>query len=277
MHVPLLAELQRRRVFRALVGYGIAAFAVLQIVEPVTHGLHWPDAMLSYVVVALAAGFPVVVARAWIFDVKAGRIERAPAARLRGLPLAAVVIAIGAAAAAPGLLYFFVVRSPARTVSAPSSIAVLPYVNMSSDKESDYFSDGITEELINALANVEGLHVVSRTSAFAFKGRNVNVRTIGEELAVATVVEGSVRREGSAVRITAQLVNAADGYHLWSQTYDRELRNVFMVEDELAHSIVQALRPRLVKTTSPLVREATASIDAHDLYLRGRHFASKRT
>src|SRR5437016_9702544 len=133
--LPLLAELNRRRVFRALVAYGIAAFAVLQIVEPITHGLHWPDAMLSYVV-ALAAGFPVVVALAWIFDVKAGRIERAPAARLRGLPLAAVVIAIGAAAAAPGLLYFFVVRSPARIVSAPASIAVLPFVNMSSDKES---------------------------------------------------------------------------------------------------------------------------------------------
>ena len=152
----LFGELKRRRVFRALIGYGIAAFAVLQIVEPITHGLHWPDAMLSYVVVALAAGFPVVVALAWIFDVKAGRIERAPAARLRGLPLAAVVIAIGAAAAAPGLFYFFVVRSPARTVSAPASIAVLPFVNMSSDKESDYFSDGITEELINALANADG-------------------------------------------------------------------------------------------------------------------------
>jgi len=275
--VSLFGEFKRRRVFRALIAYGIAAFAVLQIVEPISHGVHWPDAVLSYVVVALAAGFPIVVALAWIFDVKAGRIERAPAARLRGLPLALVLIGIGAAAAAPGLLYFFVVRSPARTVSAPASIAVLPFVNMSSDKESDYFSDGITEELINALANVEGLHVVSRTSAFAFKGRNVSVRTIGEELAVATVVEGSVRREGSAVRITAQLVNAADGYHLWSQTYDRELRSVFTIEDELARSIVQALRPRLVKASSSLVRQATASSEAHDVYLRGRHFASKRT
>jgi len=275
--VSLFGEFKRRRVFRALIAYGIAAFAALQIVEPITHALHWPDAVLSYVVVALAAGFPIVVTVAWIFDVKAGRIERAPAARLRGVPLAAVLIAIGVVAAAPGLFYFFVVRSPARTVSAPASIAVLPFVNMSSDKESDYFSDGITEELINALANVEGLHVVSRTSAFAFKGRNVSVRTIGEELAVATVVEGSVRREGSAVRITAQLVNAANGYHLWSQTYHRELQSVFMMEDDLARSIVEALKPRLVKASSPLVREATASIEAHDLYLRGRHFASKRT
>jgi len=154
---------------------------------------------------------------------------------------------------------------------------VLPFVNMSREKDDEYFSDGITEEVINALANVEGLHVVSRTSAFAFKGRNVSVRTIGEELAVASVLEGSVRREGSAVRITAQLINAADGYHLWSQTYDRELRNVFMVEDELARSIVHALRPRLLKASSQLVRQATASIEAHDLYLRGRHFWNKRT
>src|SRR5437870_3458235 len=224
--LPLLAELKRRRVFRALIGYGLAAFAVLQIIEPVMHGLHWPEAVLSYVVVALAIGFPVVVGLAWAFDVREGRIERTLAGTLRGLRLAALITGVGLAAAAPGVIYFFVLRRAPPAEFVPASIAVLPFVNMSSDKETDYFSDGITEELINALANVEGLHVVSRTSAFAFKGRNVNVRTIGEELAVATVVEGSVRREGSAVRITAQLVNAADGYHLWSQTYDRELRNV---------------------------------------------------
>src|SRR5207253_8178135 len=216
-------------------------------------------------------------------------VERTPPVRpnrkagFEGVRLTLLLGGIGLLAAAPGVTWHFLARRGARPTPErasafnAASVAVLPFVNMSRDKEDEYFSDGITEEVINALANVEGLHVVSRTSAFAFKGKNVSVRTIGEELAVATVLEGSVRREGRAVRITAQLVNAADGYHLWSQTYDRELRNVFMVEDELAHSIVQALRPRLVKTTSPLVREATASIDAHDLYLRGRHFASKRT
>jgi len=164
-------EFKRRRVFprpRRVRNSGVRGFADRGADRA---RVHWPDAVLSYVVVALAAGFPVVVALAWIFDVSAGRIERAPAAGLRGLPLAAVLIAIGAAAAAPGLFYFFVWRTSARTVSAPASIAVLPFVNMSSDKEGDYFSDGITEELINALANVEGLHVVSRTSAFAFKGK----------------------------------------------------------------------------------------------------------
>ena len=268
----LFGELKRRRVFRALVGYGIAAFAVLQIVEPITHGLHWPDAMLSYVVVALAAGFPVVVALAWIFDVKAGRIERAPAARLRGLPLAAVVIAIGAAAAAPGLLYFFVVRSPARTVSAPASIAVLPFVNMSSDKESDYFSDGITEELINALAHVKGLRVTSRTAVFALRGKNLGIRELGEELKVGTLLEGSVRRDGNALRITAQLISVSDGYHLWSNTYDRELKGIFAVEDEIARSIAAALQRTLVGVKAP-----TTDLKAHDLYLKGRYFWNKRT
>ena len=289
MLVPLLAEFKRRRVFRALIAYGIAAFAVLQISEPVTHALHLPEWTLTFMVVALGAGFPIVILLAWAFDVSPSGIERTAAPRpdaragLAGVRLTLVLVGVGLLVAAPGVSWHFLARRTAPALpehanaSRTASVAVLPFVNMSREKDDEYFSDGVTEEVINALANVEGLHVVSRTSAFAFKGKNVSVRTIGEELAVATVLEGSVRREGSAVRITAQLVNAADGYHLWSQTYDRELRNVFMVEDELAHSIVQALRPRLVKTTSPLVREATASIDAHDLYLRGRHFASKRT
>src|SRR6267143_3650402 len=271
--VSLFGEFKRRRVFRALIAYGIAAFAALQIVEPITHALHWPDAVLSYVVVALAAGFPIVVTVAWIFDVSAGRIERAPAARLRGLPLASVLIAIGAAAAAPGLFYFFVVRSPARTVSAPASIAVLPFVNMSREKEDEYFSDGITEELINALANIEGLHVASRTSVYALKGRNLNAREIGARLNVSTLLEGSVRREGNALRVTAQLINISDGYHLWSKSYDRELKSVFALEDEIARSLAQALRRKLLRGG---VKPSTTSQEAHDLYLKGRYFWEKR-
>ena len=179
MQLPLLAELNRRRVFRALVGYGIAAFAVLQVLEPVMHGLHWSEAVLSYSVVALALGFPLVVTLAWIFDVRGGGIERtapAVAAGLKRVPLALVLTCIGVLAAAPGVLYYFVVRGPGqvRTVSpAAPSIAVLPFVNMSSDKETDYFSDGITEELINSLANIDGLRVVSRTAVFALKGKTL--------------------------------------------------------------------------------------------------------
>jgi len=280
VQLPLLAELNRRRVFRALVGYGIAAFAVLQVLEPVMHGLHWSEAVLSYSVVALALGFPLVVTLAWIFDVRGGGIERtapAVAAGLKRVPLALVLTCIGVLAAAPGVLYYFVVRGPGqvRTVSpAAPSIAVLPFVNMSSDKETDYFSDGITEELINSLANIDGLRVVSRTAVFALKGKTLGVDQIGSQLNVNTLLEGSVRREGNALRVTAQLINVADGYHLWSKSYDRELKSLFAVEDEIARSIAQTLQRKLVRRVA--LKPSTSSLEAHDLYLKGRYFWNKR-
>jgi TolB-like protein/Flp pilus assembly protein TadD len=273
----LIAELNRRRVIRALVGYGIAAFAVLQIIEPVMHGLHWSEAVLSYVVVALALGFPLVVSLAWIFDVKAGRIERTAAGGqpgLRGVALALLLVGIGLAAAAPGVLYYFVFRSKAETASAGApSVAVLPFVNMSSDKEAEYFSDGITEELINALANIEGLRVASRTGVFSLKGKSLGVQQIGAELNVSTLLEGSIRREGNALRVTAQLINVSDGYHLWSKSYDREVKSVFALEDEIARSIAQALQHKLV---GQAVKTPTTNLEAHDLYLKGRYFWNKR-
>jgi len=267
------AELKRRRVIRALVAYGIAAFAVLQIIEPVMHGLHWPDAVLSYVVVALAIGFPVVVALAWAFDVKEGRIERAPAGERRGWRLAAVVLAVGVVAAAPGVVYFFVLRKPAGPeAAAPPSIAVLPFINMSSDKETDYFSDGITEELINALAHVDGLRVASRTAVFATKGKELGIQQLGQQLNVGTLLEGSVRREGNALRITAQLIKVSDGYHLWSESYDRESKGIFAIENEIARAIAGALRRKLAG-----VKQGTTDVAAHDLYLQGRFYWNKRT
>ena len=272
VELPLFEELKRRRVFRALIAWGIAAFAVLQIIEPVMHGLHWPDAVLSYVVVALAIGFPVVVALAWIFDVKEGRIERAPSGNLHGLRLAAVVLAVGAVAAAPGVLYYFVLHRPAPAESAPTSVAVLPFVNMSSDKETDYFSDGITEELINALVNVPGLRVASRTAVFAFKGKALAIQQMGAELNVATLLEGSVRRQGNELRITAQLTKVSDGYHLWSKSFDRELNGIFAVEDEIARAIAATLQRSLVG-----VRHGTSDVQAYNLFLQGRFFSNKRT
>ena len=274
----LFSELKRRRVIRALVGYGIAAFAVLQIIEPVMHGLRWPESVLSYVVVALGAGFPIVVTLAWIFDVKAGGIERtAPATSgPRGTRLALILVGIGVLAAVPGLFWYFVWPGHAKPeAQAGSSIAVVPFVNLSAEKENEYFSDGITEELINALANVDGLRVASRTSVYALKGRNLDAREIGERLNVKTLLEGSVRREGSALRVTAQLINVSDDVHLWSKTFDRELKSVFALEDEIAHSIAQTLRQKLVGRE--LVHTATTSSAAHDLYLQARSFSARRT
>jgi TolB-like protein/Tfp pilus assembly protein PilF len=164
--------------------------------------------------------------------------------------------------------------------SAPpsASVAILPFVNLSPDRDNEYFSDGMTEELTNALAQVPGLRVASRTSAFAFKGRSVDACRIGERLRVASLVEGSVRKLGDRIRVTAQLINAADGYHLWSQTYERTLDDVFGLQEELARAIAAAVQAPLPKPRDEkLVRPPTHILRAYTLYLRGRFHALKRT
>ncbi len=157
------------------------------------------------------------------------------------------------------------------------SIAVLPFVNMSTDAENEYFSDGITEELLNALTNVDGLQVTSRTSSFAFKGKNLDVREIGSQLAVTSVLEGSVRKAGNRVRITAQLINTSDGYHVWSEVYDRELEDIFAVQDEIAKQISNKLREKLSidQIDESIVTTPTKNLDAHNLYLKGRFYLYK--
>ena len=278
----LIAELKRRRVFRALVGYGIAAFAVLQIVEPIMHGLRWSDEVLSYVVVALAAGFPIVIALAWIFDVNAGRIERTAPAGLRRAWLLPVLFGVGVLAAAPGLVYYFVLRArppPATQSAAPQvapSIAVLPLLNLSRDPDQDYFADGLAEELLDLLAKVPGLHVAARTSAFSFKGKNEDVRSIAAKLDVATVLEGSVRKSGDQVRITTQLISAANGYHLWSETYDRKLTDVFAVQDEIAKAVVAALKLKLLPAQVPTSKgHRTGDPEVYTQYLLGRQLLTR--
>jgi len=161
---------------------------------------------------------------------------------------------------------------------AVASIAVLPFVNLGPDPDTEYVSDGITEELINALTRVAGLRVAARMSAFAFKGSMADVRDVAARLNVGTVLEGSVRRAGTHLRIAAQLINAADGYHLWSETYDRELHDMFAVQDELARAIAGTLARTLVPGPRPsLVKPATSSMPAYLLYLRGQHYLAKRT
>src|SRR5439155_168767 len=162
---------------------------------------------------------------------------------------------------------------PAARPRAGASVAVLPFVNMSSDPENEYFSDGLAEELINVLSKVEGLRVASRTSAFAFKGKNEDLRRLGEQLNVRTVLQGSVRKSGNRLRITAQLGNVADGFQLWSETYNRQLEDVFAIQDEIAQSISKALRVLLTeKDQQALERRPTADVRAYDYYLRGRQF-----
>ena len=163
--------------------------------------------------------------------------------------------------------------SAAAAPAATKSIAVLPFVNMSADPENEYFTDGIAEEIINALSKVQALRVASRTSSFAFKGKNQDIRKVGEQLNVGTVLEGSVRKAGAKLRVTAQLVNVADGYQLWSDRYDRELQDVFAIQDEIAGNIVRALRVVLSDAEKRAIeRAATDNVKAYEYYLRGRQF-----
>ena len=157
------------------------------------------------------------------------------------------------------------------------SIAVLPFVNMSSDRENEFLSDGISEDLLSALSRIEGLHVVARTSCFAFKGRSQDIREIGEALGVETVLEGTVRKADNKLRITAQLINVVDGFRLWSQSFDREMQDVFAIQDDVTRAIMAALKLRLASLDDqPLVKLPTTSTEAYELYLKGRFFWNQR-
>ena len=164
-----------------------------------------------------------------------------------------------------------------KTIVSDNSIAVLPFINLSAEKDNEYFSDGMTEELLNALAKVEGLQVTSRTSSFAFKNKNTDIREIGKLLGVKTILEGSVRKYGNRVRVTAQLINSENGYHKWSETFDRELEDIFSVQDEIAGSIVNQLKETISirKSPSKLIKVPTENIDAYNLYLKGQFFWNK--
>ncbi|HKP50388.1 MAG TPA: protein kinase, partial [Gemmatimonadales bacterium] len=164
-----------------------------------------------------------------------------------------------------------------RSAARPPGIAVLPFVNLSSDPENEYFSDGMTEELINALTKVTGLRVTARTSAFAFKGKDIDFREIGRKLNVAMVLEGSVRRVGDRLRITAQLLNVADGYYVWSETFDRGMADVFAMQDELARAITASLKVQLTADAKPPTQPPTANVDAYTKYLQGRYHVNRST
>lgn len=167
-------------------------------------------------------------------------------------------------------------RETDATSSVLASIAVLPFANLSDDKENEYFSDGLAEDIINALATLPGLRVVARTSAFAFRGKNATAAEIGARLKVTTILEGSVRKSGNRFRVTAQLIRTSDQSHLWQERYDREMTDLFAIQDEISHAIVEKLRVRLIGD-EPLVKPYTENLEAYSLFLRGRHCIHKVT
>ena len=286
----LLAELRRRRVFRVMVGYGIFAFALLQVTEPVLHAYDLPAWVLTAVVTALALGFPVAIVLSWLYDFTAQGVKRTPTASGTGgrsVPrrsLAAMLVGVAVLAALPLLGWYVWQRASGRraaTLKAAAvqpSVAVLPFADMSPGKDLEYFGDGIAEEILNALAQVNGLKVIGRTSSFSFKGKPDDLRAIGQKLNVETILEGSVRKEGDILRITAQLIRAADGSHLWSRVFDRGKGGLFAIQEEIARAVTSALQVKLLPGEDQNARWLrTEKPEAYDLLLMGRKFLQRNT
>src|SRR5207245_7870890 len=254
------AELKRRKVFKIGAAYLVVAWLAVQAASigfPAFDAPPW--ALLMFILIALL-GFPIAVVMAWVFDITAEGVKLDADTSGSKLLFAAAAVLIVLA-----LGWYFYGQPSFRKgdVTTPSvadrnSIAVLPFVNISGKPDEDYFSDGMTEELLNVLAKIPKLNVVARTSVFEFKGKGGDVREIGRKLGVSNIVEGSVRRDREQVRVTAQLVRAADGFHIWSETYDRKLESVFALQDEIAQRIGAALKLSLGVSTQMAAR---ASID----------------
>ena len=276
------AELKRRHIYRVAAAYAVVAWVLLQIVNNIAPGLDLPNWAVTLVILLLAVGFPIALVFAWILELKAPAEDRAALQTkntkldLALLGALAVVIAIFVyqqAAPTPGATAAQNQASEASAAPRPGaiSVAVLPFVNLSSDKEQEFFSDGMTEEITSALAKVVDLRVVGRTSAFEFKGQNKDLRSIGQALSATHLIEGSVRKDGNEVRITAQLIKADDGTHLWTESYNRELKGVFAMQEEIATAIASALRvPLGLKEGQSLVANRTSDTDSYQDYLRAR-------
>jgi TolB-like protein/Tfp pilus assembly protein PilF len=287
--MSFIDELKRRNVIKVAFAYAIVAWLIAQITELAFDSFGTPDWAIKTVLFLLMIGFPLALFFAWAFELTPDGLKRekdvnpsesvAPQTgrKLDYSIVAVLVLALAYFAADKFLL------DPTRDVeelqtTANKSIAVLPFVNMSSDPEQEYFSDGIAEELLNLLSKVPGLRVSARTSSFQFKGENLDVIKIGRQLNSSLILEGSVRKSGTQVRITAQLIDAGSGFHLWSETYDREIEDVFAVQDEISAAIVGAMQEHLglQVESAPRVR-AAGNPAAHEAYLRGLYLLAQDT
>jgi serine/threonine-protein kinase len=255
--LSLFNELKRRHVFRVAITYIVIAWLILQVADVVLDKIGVPEWTFKVVLVILVIGFPVAVMLGWAYDLTPSGIRRAHTTDQE--------------ASAP------TDAEPTAKAEAPSraSVAVLPFVNMSGNPENEYFSDGLSEELLNVLTKVSALKVAARTSSFHFKGHTGNIADIAAKLGVASVLEGSVRQSGKRIRITAQLINAKDGYHLWSETFDRELDDIFEVQDEISNSVVKALKVKLLGESSLRGLNGTTDADAFNAYLQGMHYVNR--
>ena len=300
--MSIFNELKRRNVFKVGFAYVVVAWLVAQVLQLVFETFGTPDWAMKSVLVLLAMGLPLALFFAWAFELTPEGIKResevdrsqsiAPQTGRKLNLMITVVMALA-------LAYFawdkFVLSGGRETVrdeaatravteqaaaaddamESGNSIAVLPFVNMSSDPEQEYFSDGISEELLNGLAKIDTLKVAARTSSFSFKGQNKPIGEIAGVLGVDHILEGSVRKSGSQIRVTAQLIRVSDGFHMWSETYDRELVNIFAIQDEITAAIVRELRLRLTDQTN-IASAGTSNPEAYQEYLQGLYFWNLR-
>jgi TolB-like protein/Flp pilus assembly protein TadD len=296
-------ELKRRNVFKVAIAYVVVAWLVAQVLQLIFESFGTPDWVMKTVLVLMATGLAFAIFFAWAFEMTPEGLKREQEVdrsqsitpqtgkKLNNLIFAVMGLALAYFA------YDKFVLSESRdaalveaatqagaeqaagegaTRESDKSIAVLPFVNMSSDPEQEYFSDGISEELLNVLVNVKGLRVASRTSSFAFKGKDISIPGIAEALNVDHVLEGSIRKAGNTVSITAQLIDVRTDSHLWSGVYDRELDNIFAIQDEIATAVVKELKSILLGKEALVENGGTRDLEAYEYFLQGRHFWRRR-
>jgi len=293
--MSFFAELKRRNVFRVGIAYAVASWLLMQATDLVFPRIGLSESAITLVFALLAIGFIPALIFAWAFELtpegikkekdvdRSQSITHVTGRKLDFTIIGILVVALGYFA------YDKFVLTPADHATAieaakyaepeplEKSIAVLPFVNMSDDAGNEYFSDGISEEILNSLAKVKELKVAGRTSSFAFKGQNQDLRQIGETLGVDNILEGSVRKSGNTVRITAQLIQVKDGFHLWSESYDRELDNVFAIQDEIATAILKELKATLLEEEAEAIAATRTTSEAYDLYLLAKQRMYERT
>jgi TolB-like protein len=301
--MSFFAELKRRNVFRVGIAYVVVTWLVLQVADVMIDNIGAPEWLFKFIVLMLGIGFPVALLFAWAFEMtpqglkRESEVDRSHSItphtgrKLDYIIIGVLVVALGYFVSdrikpgpeSPGPQATAQDRAAAGDmtlapeVAADPSIAVLPFVNMSNDPEQEFFSDGISEELLNLLVRVDGLQVASRTSSVTYQGANRNLPQIASELQVDHELEGSVRKADNRVRITAQLIDTRTDRHLWSQTFDRELNDIFAIQDEIANAIVTALQQELgVGLQSVTVAAATENLDAYQLYLKARELFQVR-
>ena len=279
------AELRRRNVYKVAVAYAVISWLLIQAASILLPTFEAPPWVMKVLVVLLGLGFVIAVFISWAFEMTPEGMKRtSDISPDEVIPYWSkrkfATLIIGVAVIAAGLLAFQLLRAPRLAITPKSdnkSIAVLPLLNESGDPKDEYFSDGLSEELIAALAQIKDLKVIGRSSSFRFKERKDESKTIGEKLGVATLLEGTVRKQGERVRIVAELINAADGIELWTRTFDRELKDIFAVQQEIAAAVASSLKVTLLGLDErSSANPATKNTEAHNAYLLGHYHFQRR-